>query len=133
MLERLIIVFIVVLTVGIVFFVIKFWQKNKANISVNGLKLNKDMPTIVYFSSPDCLVCKMQQEPVISQLSQKKSIILFHTKKINIKQKMDIARQWGIMTLPTTCIVNSHGTVKFINNGLVQADILNKQLNNSLN
>ncbi len=46
----------------------------------------------------------------------------------NIDEAPDVAKKWGVMTLPTTFLLDSTGTIRHVNNGLVVSENLRKQL-----
>ncbi len=46
----------------------------------------------------------------------------------NTDETPDIAKEWGVMTLPTTFLLDSTGTIRQVNNGLVTVENLRKQL-----
>ena len=85
-------------------------------------------PLIVYFTSPNCGVCKAAQTPALNSLQedfgQELQVIT-----INVDEDMEAARQWKVMTLPTTFVFNANGRLVHHNIGFADAAKLFRQLN----
>lgn len=84
-------------------------------------------PVIVYFTTPDCIPCKTIQRPVLNQLSRlmgdKLQVI-----EIDATQRPDIAQAWGVMSVPTTFLLDMRGKARYVNNGVARAEKLMEQL-----
>ncbi len=126
--ERLIVSLVVFLLIAICLLLLNRWQKQKANASVEGLDLGYGMPILVYFYSPDCSVCKSSQKLILDHVNQSIGTGKLKIISIDVSEEIEIARRWGVTTLPTTCIVNDNGEVTNVNNGLVTARVLLQQL-----
>ena len=126
--ERMIISLLVFLMIAICLFILNRWQKQKANASVEGLDLEYGKQVLVYFYSPACSVCKSSQKLILDHVNQLIGTGKLKIISIDVSEEIEIARQWGVTTLPTTCIVNDHGEVTNVNNGLVTAKVLLQQL-----
>ena len=126
--ERIIISLLVFLMIAICLFILNRWQKQKANASVEGLDLEYDKPVLVYFYSPACSVCKSSQKLILDHVNQSIGMGKLKIISIDVSEEIEIARQWGVTTLPTTCVVNDNGEVTNVNNGLVTAKVLLQQL-----
>lgn len=85
-----------------------------------------DHPTIVYFTSPTCLPCKTVQQPALEQLQQDLQDI--QVIKVDVTTDPDAARRWGVMTAPTTFILDRSGRPDAINYGSVDAQQLKTQI-----
>ncbi len=46
----------------------------------------------------------------------------------NTDEAPDVAKEWGVRTLPTTFLLDSTGVIRHVNNGLVVSGNLRKQL-----
>jgi len=46
----------------------------------------------------------------------------------NVDESSDIAKAWGVMTIPTTFIIDQSGEVLFVNSGLATDGVLRRQL-----
>jgi thiol-disulfide isomerase/thioredoxin len=85
------------------------------------------IPAILYFSGPDCPICKTHQEPTLTQLSEslgKQLQIL----TADVTQDRDLAVEWGILSLPTTFIIDAVGRARHVNNGFASSAQLLSQL-----
>lgn len=84
-------------------------------------------PVIVYFTTPDCVPCKTVQRPAIDRVSD-----LFGEKlqvvEIDAYERPDLAKVWGVMSVPTTFLLDSHGEARYVNNGVARAEKLMEQL-----
>ena len=86
-----------------------------------------DKPVIVYFTTPDCVPCKTIQRPALNKLSSlmgdKLEVI-----EIDATQRPDLAKQWGVMSVPTTFLLNARGEARYVNNGVARVEQLTEQL-----
>lgn len=84
-------------------------------------------PVIVYFTTPDCAPCKTVQRPALSRVSQLLGESL-EVVEIDATQRPDLARQWGVMSVPTTFLLDARGEARYVNNGVTRAEKLMEQL-----
>jgi thioredoxin 1 len=84
-------------------------------------------PVLVYFTTPTCAPCKTIQRPAIqrlqAQLGEKLQVV-----EIDASTHPDVAAAWGILSVPTTFILNSSGAPVHVNHGVAPADKLLRQL-----
>ena len=82
---------------------------------------------IVYFSTPSCAPCKTVQRPALERVV---SIMegAVQVVEIDASQKPDLANRWGVLSAPTTYIVDPHGKIRFINHGIAKTEKLLTQL-----
>ncbi len=84
-------------------------------------------PTIVYFTTPDCAPCKTVQRPalekLISLLGEK-----LHVVEIDATQQPEVAKTWGVMSVPTTFLLDSRGEARYVNNGVARVEKLMEQI-----
>ncbi len=131
MITRLIIVLTIILLGTAAYFVMtrrhlgRLSQSNELKDSLPGYQTGQ--PAIVYFWSTTCTTCKTMQTPVIEDLhaGHGDSIQIV---KINAGEHMDLAGQWGVMSVPTTFVLDVTGTVTHVNHGATRADKLLRQL-----
>jgi thioredoxin 1 len=84
-------------------------------------------PTIVYFTTPDCAPCKTVQRPALQKLADLLGEKL-HVIEIDASEHPDVARTWGVMSVPTTFLLDEKGTAKYVNNGVVRLEKLMEQV-----
>ena len=84
-------------------------------------------PVIVYFTTPDCAPCKTVQRPalekLINLLGEKLQVV-----EIDATERPDLAKTWGVMSVPTTFLLNAKGEARYVNNGVTRAEKLMEQL-----
>lgn len=85
------------------------------------------IPAILYFTTPNCVPCKTIQGPAIellhAQFGERLQIIT-----IDASIRTDLADAWGVLSIPTTFILDAQGQPRHINNGVVTAAQLCAQL-----
>ena len=86
-----------------------------------------DKPVLVYFTTPDCVPCKTVQRPAIDRvagvLGEKLAVI-----EINAYEQPDLAKTWGVMSVPTTFVLDARGEARYVNNGVARAEKLLEQI-----
>jgi thiol-disulfide isomerase/thioredoxin len=90
-----------------------------------------DSPWILYFTTPDCVPCKTIQRPALEKvkttLGQQ-----FQVVEVNAYEQPDMAKKWGVLSVPTTIILDARGTPRHVNFGATGAEKLFKQLSEAL-
>ena len=120
--------------VGIIFLGVgAYWLVNqfllsRANNHVTSL-LNPlpNKPVIVYFTTPDCAPCKTVQRPALEKLIGILGEKL-HVVEIDATERPDLAKTWGVMSVPTTFLLNSRGEARYVNNGVTRVEKLMEQI-----
>ena len=86
-----------------------------------------DKPVLVYFTTPDCAPCKTVQRPAIDRVSnifgENLQVI-----EIDATERPDLAKVWGVMSVPTTFVLDAHGAARYVNNGVARAEKLLEQI-----
>lgn len=83
-------------------------------------------PNLLYFTGQYCAQCRLQQTPILTQLANQLSIPV-HT--IDAGEDEALAKFYGIMTVPTTIVLDDRWKPKAINHGLATLTQLRQQLN----
>ncbi len=84
-------------------------------------------PVIVYFTTPNCAPCKTVQRPALNRVSQLMGDSL-QVVEIDAAERPDLAKQWGVMSVPTTFLLDARGEARYVNNGVTRAEKLMEQL-----
>ena len=120
---------IVIISVGI----FGYWlinQRRLVRARSNVLTLFNQLPNkpvIVYFTTPDCAPCKTVQRPALNRVLQLLGDSL-HVVEVDATQRPDLAKQWGVMSVPTTFLLDASGEARYVNNGVTRAEKLMEQL-----
>ena len=84
-------------------------------------------PVIVYFTTPDCAPCKTVQRPAIQKvanlLGENLEIV-----EIDATERPDLAKTWGVLSVPTTFLLDAHGEARYVNNGVTRVEKLMEQI-----
>lgn len=84
-------------------------------------------PVLVYFTTPDCAPCKTVQRPAIDQvrnlLGESLQVI-----EIDAYERPDLAKVWGVISVPTTFLLDARGEARYVNNGVARANKLMEQI-----
>jgi thioredoxin-like negative regulator of GroEL len=84
-------------------------------------------PAILYFSSPDCAPCQTIQKPALKRLMDLRSGGL-QVIEVNALESPELADEWGVLSLPTTFVIDSRAQPRGVNHGAVRESTLMKQL-----
>ena len=84
-------------------------------------------PVIVYFTTPDCVPCKTVQRPALDKVSTFFGEKL-HVVEIDATERPDLAKTWGVMSVPTTFLLNARGEARYVNNGVARVEKLMEQI-----
>jgi thiol-disulfide isomerase/thioredoxin len=84
-------------------------------------------PVLVYFTTPDCAPCKTIQRPAINRVSHVLGANL-EVVEIDATERPDLAKAWGVMSVPTTFVLDTRGEARFVNNGVARAEKLLEQI-----
>ncbi|HLF37292.1 MAG TPA: thioredoxin family protein [Anaerolineales bacterium] len=84
-------------------------------------------PAILYFTDPGCAPCLSVQDPalqeVAAQFGEGLQII-----KVRALERPELTDAWGVLSLPTTFIIDSGGRPRGVNHGVARAPHLLDQL-----
>lgn len=82
---------------------------------------------ILYFTTPECVPCKTIQRPAIQTLQQEIGDDL-QVIEVDASAQPELANHWGVLSVPTTFIINKSGEPRHVNHGVTRADKLLKQI-----
>ncbi len=90
--------------------------------------LRPGVPAVVYFWSETCAPCKTVQKPALEQLQAEMGPDGVQVYAINAVERPDLADGWGVLSLPTTFIVDAGRTPRRVNHGVARAEQLKRQI-----
>ncbi|HNB52165.1 MAG TPA: thioredoxin family protein [Anaerolineales bacterium] len=83
--------------------------------------------TLVYFTTPTCAPCKTVQRPAIEKvrahLGEQLQVLEF-----DATEHTALASRWGVMSVPTTFVLDPRGQLLHVNHGVTRAEKLIEQL-----
>jgi len=84
-------------------------------------------PGVLYFTTPDCVTCKAAQKPALRALAQRLpgSVQVI---EIDAMDNAAMAREWSVLSVPTTFVLDRDGTPRQVNHGFASTDKLMGQL-----
>ena len=130
MIERIVIVTaLLILTVGGAQ-AVRLLARRRTDAVIGGLapsrlssRLSKVSPTVVYFYGPRCEAC-IQQARALDELAREGTKIL----AFDATEERDLADALGVLTIPTTALVDVAGRIQKINLGYHPKQALALQL-----
>ncbi len=85
------------------------------------------LPAIVYFTTPTCAPCKTVQRPAIERMKASYGK-WFQVIEVDASQQPEVAQEWGVLTVPTTFVIDASGQPRYVNQGIATAKKLIQQL-----
>jgi thioredoxin 1 len=85
------------------------------------------IPAILYFTTPTCVPCKTVQRPALFKLQDRLGDSV-QVIEIDIALQSELANYWGVLSVPTTFIIDALGRPRRVNHGVASAGKLQKQI-----
>ncbi len=84
-------------------------------------------PAVLYFTAPGCAPCRTVQRPALAALRERygDGIQIIEVNAADSPQRAD---HWGVLSLPTTFIIDSGGQPRCVNHGTAGLAKLEQQL-----
>jgi thiol-disulfide isomerase/thioredoxin len=131
MIERLIILAAVTAAILVIWGSVRLWRAAKLRQLRDETPLSKVVPVgkpaIVAFSAPSCRDCYTLQAPALARLKAKVHDHVTIT-SLSALEYPDLVDYLGILTVPSTVVVDAKGTVKALNLGYASDVKLSEQL-----
>ncbi|HEX6488975.1 MAG TPA: thioredoxin domain-containing protein [Candidatus Dormibacteraeota bacterium] len=86
----------------------------------------REKPYVLYFTGPDCTICKTHQEPALQRLTG------VEVDKVDAIERADLAEMLHVYTVPTTVVVGTDGKPLAVNYGYAPAEKLRRQLDEAV-
>ena len=87
-------------------------------------------PAVLYFRTPECVVCTTVQRPALDRLAADLGHGV-HIIEIDAAAQPAVADYWGVLSVPTTFVIDAAGQPCAINHGLTSKDKLKQQVRNA--
>ena len=85
-------------------------------------------PTLVQFSTPSCAACLTAQMPAVAEVEAHVGARQLRVVHVDAAHQPDVAHAFGIMTVPSTVVLDSAGRVAAVNHGFASSQQLVEQL-----
>ncbi len=82
-------------------------------------------PALLYFTTETCAQCRFQQAPILAQLAKVDAPPIH---KLDALEYESLAQHYGVMTVPTTVLLDAEQRPIAINHGLATLTTLSAQL-----
>ena len=110
-----------------------YWLVNRIILSrasnkIPGLeKFRPGKPAILYFTMEGCVPCRTTQRPALEKLS---SLMGDEVQmiEVDVVERQDLANSWGVLSVPTTFVIDPQGRPRRVNHGVTLAEKLLDQL-----
>jgi len=89
--------------------------------------LSRGVPGILYFTTPDCAICKAVQRPALKALMDRCADRI-EVVEVDAYERPDLAKSWSVLSVPTTFVLDQAGRPLHVNHGAVFAEKLLGQL-----
>jgi thioredoxin 1 len=122
MIERLLIAAAVVAFAAAAYLAWRAWQRHRLAVAAEQAAppavaelADGTRPAVLYFTTPDCAQCRLQQTPILAQLAAKVDVAVH---KLDAVEQEALARFYGIMTVPTTVVLDPQLRPIAVNHGV---------------
>jgi thiol-disulfide isomerase/thioredoxin len=129
MIERILVLSALVLLSGVAYVAFNGWRLRNArhNAGTDTLLANfhNGIPGVVVFTADYCGPCVYQQKPALVRLASETEVQIF---TVDVEKDPKTAERWGVLSLPTTYILDREGKPRGVNHGVASAEKLKRQL-----
>ena len=105
----------------------RFFLRRRAKRGLGIAEIEVGRPAVLYFTTPDCLPCRTVQRPALHSLQEhfgeRIQIIT-----VDAYQNPKLADAWGVLSVPTTFIIDHQGRPRGVNHGVARYERLKSQL-----
>jgi thioredoxin-like negative regulator of GroEL len=84
--------------------------------------------TLVTFSTPSCAACHRAQAPAVNAVEAQLGAEAVRIIKIDTAEQPEVARAFGVLTVPSTVVLAAEGHAVAVNQGFTPAATLVQQL-----
>lgn len=83
-------------------------------------------PGVVYFWTETCGQCRTMQAPTLDRVTEAWPQV--KVVSVNAVERPDVASRFGVLTVPTTAVIDAAGSLRAVNHGYADVETLKKQL-----
>jgi len=84
--------------------------------------------TLVQFSTPSCAACHTAQAPAVAAVEERIGATQLRVLHVDAAHQPEIASAFGILTVPSTVVLDPGGRVAAVNHGFASTQQLVRQL-----
>lgn len=84
-------------------------------------------PGVLYFTMEGCMPCKTTQRPALRALHDMSSGQV-QVIEVDVEKQPDLASHWGVLSVPTTFIIDLEGRPRRVNHGVARETKLRQQI-----
>jgi thiol-disulfide isomerase/thioredoxin len=126
--RRLLVALAVVATGLIAYWLANRFSLRNAAAMIRSLdEYHAGRPAILYFTTPACVPCRTVQKPAIDALKERLDGVL-QVVEIDASTKPELAAAWGVLSVPTTFVIDARGKPLRVNHGVATTEKLYSQL-----
>jgi thioredoxin-like negative regulator of GroEL len=133
--ERLAIVALVAVAFTVTVVVVRRWNASRVATLTSAAPLWKvlgETPdgrrALVAFSTPSCAACHTAQAPAIQVAEQQLGASSVRVIRVDASRQPEVARAFGVLTVPSTVVLEPAGHVVAVNQGFAPSRRLIEQL-----
>jgi thiol-disulfide isomerase/thioredoxin len=105
----------------------QLWRVRRLAVAPGLDELQAGKSAVLYFTAPGCVPCRTVQAPALEVLQADLGAAL-QVIKIDASARPDVADYWGVLSVPTTFVLDRQGRARRVNHGVASADKLRGQL-----
>lgn len=129
--ERVLILLGIAGAVVVVWAGLRVWQARRVAVLAGEAPLGglvpAGRPAVVAFTSPGCAECRSRQAPALARLeAELGEAVTVHT--LTAPDHPELIGKLGILTVPATVVLDTHGAVRQLNLGFTPAERLAAQV-----
>ncbi len=137
MVERFLILLVFAAAVALTIVVIRHWNRHNVHSLLQAAAAETwanlgEAPdgrrALVSFSTPSCAACHTAQAPAVKAVEAQLGPAVVRVIKIDAARQPEVARAFGVLTVPSTIVLAPTGQVVAINQGFAPSGRLVEQL-----
>ena len=133
--ERLAIVALVAVALTVTVVVVRRWNASRVATLTSAVPLWEALGetpdgrrAVVAFSTPSCAACHTAQAPAIQVAEQQLGASSVRVIRVDASRQPEVARAFGVLTVPSTVVLEPAGRVVAVNQGFAPSRRLIEQL-----